>query len=157
MPLLPQAIVEYGDRLSWNLLARESYVAEVITPSPFFFRPISQKSFITESNIIQVGVGCVNAKPRWWLGAHIGIEIDASPSSTSEFSSWVQVSVTPCQLGKLTLIETQKRNTNQYRINVRFPSWLPDAYLEIWYYDLTSEQQDINEVKLNSIIEHFNI
>lgn len=153
---LPTPLVEYGDNLSWNPFVRETYTAQIITTSPLYFIPIPDKFFATNSNIIQVGIGSINSKPSWWLGAHVGIELFVPPSSTSQFSQWVEIKAVPCQLGKLTLIEFPRYSPIPYRVNFRFPRWLQDVYVEVWNYDTDSLQDDSYSQQLRDIQQSIN-
>lgn len=128
-------LVEYGDRLSWNKLFAESLQAQKVSSNPDFYLRIPRVTMLTNSNILQVGCGSVNAKPYWRLGCWLSVAINALPSSTSQFSNWVEIKRWSVPLGKLLLIEWPQYDPQEYRLTIDIPKWIIDLYLEIWWYD----------------------
>lgn len=144
-----QPLLEYGDRLSWNKLYSGSFQAQQLTTNPPTYSRLSPISLLTESNILQVGCGSVNIKPNWWIGCWLSVCLNALPSSTSQFSNWVEIKRYSIPLGKLTLIEFPQYEPQSYRLNISIPRWFTDFYLEIWWYD--GLQGNSLEAKVNSI------
>ncbi len=142
-------LLEYGDRLSWNKLFAESLQAQKVSSNPDVYLRIPRLSLLTNSNILQVGSGSISSKPNWRLGFWLSVAINALPSSTSQFSNWVEIRRFPVPLGKLSLTEWPKYEPEEYRLTIDIPKWMIDLYIEIWWYD--GFQSNTLEAKLNTI------
>lgn len=140
---------EFGDRLNWDLLLREerrgrypSYSAPKPDPIP----PIIISG--VTSRIVLVGCKSAGAERHWKLGCYARQRLSISPSSQSEFVSVVQCKERFfCQLGLLTKVEFPEYNSYPYLLVLEIPKWLPDIFIEAWYYsgpDLPQEFETIN-------------
>lgn len=126
--------INLGEVIEWNLVLRQSLVAQR-TNNPLEHIPLSPITAISNSNIMAVGCSSPDRKPTWWLGCWIKFGVLVSPSTTSQFSAFMEFFSQPCGLDRLTVAVAPKYQPIPYVIRVEIPRWIPSLNLEVWRYD----------------------
>ena len=101
--------INLGEVIEWNLVLRQSLVAQR-TNNPLEHIPLSPITAISNSNIMAVGCSSPDRKPTWWLGCWIKFGVLVSPSTTSQFSAFMEFFSQPCGLDRVLRLETWKRS-----------------------------------------------
>lgn len=138
-------MLELANNLNWNLRFRGSFNAATGDESGTYVRPdpIPPLSIDIKSPILAIGVGSETAKPGWFRGAFANVRFKFKPSSTSTFQSRMEVASDrqTCRLGYLSLIDFTSWGISNLELQLAFPFYLKDVYVEIWEYsfNLTGE------------------
>jgi hypothetical protein len=130
-------MVDYIDRLNWNLVKRQSYTAPIIARQygSYDYEPLADIQLVMRSPILLIGVKSTKAEPHWKRGCWASQYLPFIPSSESEFTAAVKDPVSyPCQLGVLNKIEFPYTGISPYILNISFPYWLEQASIEVWQY-----------------------
>lgn len=127
-----------SNHLNWNLSFRQTFtgkrgdaLGEYLKPTP-----IPPISISIKSPLLLVGIGSESAKPSWYKGAYATLLLPISPSSTSQFLARVDTyrDRMICRLGYLTLLDFTYWSTPSYQLQLHFPRYIEDVFVEVWEY-----------------------
>lgn len=146
-------LIDFSDRLEWNLITRETILANENAPN--LQQRLPPKTWpVVNSNVVMVGVASQTARSTWYTGGWASCLVDFKPSYVSQFPAGVETASRRLRLGFQTLIVFPKITPN-WILEVKFPYWFRDVFLEIWRYDGRDEaffdQLDRMEFKLNQL------
>lgn len=130
---MSQPILELGDRLNWNVLVQQTYVATQVSEKNFI--PLPPVSVQSTSNIIAAGGRNPKSSVRWQLAAWLHPCLSITPSSTSQFVSLTQLGRHAVPLDRLGLIHFPHYEPIPYLLYITFPRWHQELSLEVWSYD----------------------
>lgn len=119
------------ESLEWNILARKTLIGEPQLNGKW---KIPAQSVAVDSYVCLIGIKAPKALPTWWLGGWASQLCLFTPASTTQFVSAVDSGRRPLRLGVLNLFVVPKV-LKPWILEVRFPSWHEEIYLEIWRYD----------------------
>lgn len=123
---------DFSDTMEWNLVARQTYNANV--NAALQNRLPARQWFIQNSNLLIIGVRSSTARTYWKTGGWASQIQPFLPSTVSEFAAAVQSDRKWLQLGRMTLL-TFPKLLSGWILNIDFPYWLDQVYVEIYRYD----------------------
>lgn len=122
------------DAIEWNLVQRGNLVASV--GSDKLFLPIAPELLtITNSRLVAVGVGTIQAKSTWKYAGKASMSYDFTFSSTSTFKrlpTLVESRNLRLYCLNLLIFETK---LPEWTLVLDFPVWFRDVQYEVWRYD----------------------
>lgn len=128
-----RAFPDLGDRLEWNRVAAEMRYRP--RTSGGGLNPIPSKTYQVDKFALAIGVTAGNAKPHWRLGGWAAQLLPTTIDYTSEFAQVLESSARRLRLNRLTFISFPQMPITPYLVEIRFPYWLDEVYLEVWRYD----------------------
>jgi hypothetical protein len=114
--------------LDWNLTRREN-----LTSAELGYIP--PRDYQVNSPNLIIGVGINEGRPTWeWAGKLIQY-VPALPDSGAIFPPKIEVARYPIYIGQYTHLKLAEYSPRPYDIRLKFPRWLIDATVELWWYD----------------------
>ena len=142
-----------NDPLNWDLVRRQTYTAVKYTENTYV--PMPTVTLASDSRLMMFGFRNTEAKSSWWLAARVSMKILTLPSSTSQFLAAVDGGFSKgCGLGELTLVHFPDYKQSDFVVEVRFPTWHKQMYMEAWKYSGDEIDPVVRiEVKLDSLLQ----
>ncbi|MCU0525162.1 MAG: hypothetical protein MUF72_10085 [Elainella sp. Prado103] len=115
----------------WQLISTATLIGQ---PSGLRYWQIEQQNFTVNSHVALVGVSSEYALSRWFVGAYASMLVPSPVSGSSTLVSidaWRKV----CSLGRYTLIDFPKIINPPITLNLRFPKWQREVFIEVWQYN----------------------
>lgn len=141
-------ILELGDKLHWDLVRRQKYVAQTVTVGDDIrYLPIPDISFALSSYVLMLGTKSSKAKVHWKLGCWVNMKLLISPSSQSDYVAAVQVYRQFCSLGGLTLLQLPHYQPLPYLLVLSVPRWHQEIEIELWQYSGPDSNTDTESLK----------
>lgn len=141
-----------NDSINWDLVRRQTYTSIRVGESHV---PLSLVTLASDSRLMMFGFRNIEAKSTWWLAARVSMKILTLPSSTSQFLAAVDGGFNKsCGLGELTLVHFPDYKQSGFVVEIRFPPWHKQMYMEAWKYS-GDEADPVTriEVKLDSLLQ----
>ncbi|MBW4551054.1 MAG: hypothetical protein KME35_08085 [Aphanocapsa sp. GSE-SYN-MK-11-07L] len=100
--------------------------------------PIPPLVKLTPHRVLMIGCRNPLAKPSWFLGCWLSVELLCSPSSTSQLAGLAELQhhAIPLQRYKLIVIP-EIETESPYRLRFRIPYWHQEIRIEAFYLDNT--------------------
>jgi hypothetical protein len=127
---------------NWNLVNKQSQFVRVLERNKAgritLYHPLQDIQLLVNSPILLVGVRSEAVAPHWKCGGWASMWIPFLPSSTTEFTAAINTpnDRTICYLNQLNLVKFPFLGLNQYILNLSFPYWLEDIYIEVWQFSM---------------------
>lgn len=104
--------------------------------------------------IFAVGVRSNMARPGWWLGAYVDLQIFSGVRSSTNFAPLTSIDQKKASLNKLNYFQFPLITQTPYWLLITFPRWLKHIYLEVWEYtgEITSDNPEISLLEVQSSI-----
>lgn len=128
-------LADFSEAIEWNLVARQTYTAPA-TPTPYLNRLPNRTFLIENSSALIIGLNSQSARSNWFTGGWASQLLLFLPSSTTEFTATVEASSKLLRLRRLNFVMFP-RIMPTWLLELRFPYWLNDVYVEVWRYDGT--------------------
>lgn len=138
-------IVDLNGSLNWNIAYKQELLAEQ-TEIEGEFHPIPRQNFLCPSNLLLVGCFSTKAKPTWWLGCRVSVNLSLNkPDSSSTFSGTAEIYRANVGLGQLKLLHWRAYQPKPYLIILSIPWWLEHLSVEAYWYDgdISSNYQEL--------------
>jgi hypothetical protein len=131
--------VDLLNRLNWNLIKRENYQVIVTKRDAkgYEYTALADLNVVVQSPVLMVGVKTSNWRTTWKTGGWASMQLPITPSSTTEFTAFVEADSRQwvrLLLHKLNLVRFPYLGISPYILNLSFPYWFEDMFLEIWQY-----------------------
>lgn len=131
------------NRLNWNLAFRGDYTVKTGDAIGDYLKPepISSIEISLKSPLLAVGIGSTKAKPTWYKGGWASLILDFTPSSTGKFPARIDPGKDRqiLRLGYYTLLDFTYWGVAKYAIQINFPRYFKDVYVEVWEYSESVE------------------
>lgn len=138
--------MDFGNNLNWDLVLRNSYIAQLAPETRRGFLPIPNKIIEADRYTLAIGVSSTKAKPTWRVGAFVAPRLLFSVSSTSEYTGLVRSNDSkPVFLNQLTLVQFQNFGLTPYALEVSFPYWISQLNIEVWKYQGDDDARPLQE------------
>jgi hypothetical protein len=126
-----EPILELTSPLVWNVAFRQDLQSVNEEPIP-------RKSFLCPSNLLLIGCSSILAKPNWWLGCRLSINLMlGSVDSTSTFTGVTEIYRANIGLRQLKLLHWRAYQPRPYNVLLYIPVWLKQLSVEAYWYDGT--------------------
>jgi len=114
----------------WQLISSATLIG---APVGRRYWRIDPQNFTVNSHVALVGVSNQYAKSRWFVGAYASMLLPSPVSGSSTLTAidaWRKV----CSLGCYTLLDFPKIVDQPITLNLRFPKWQREVFVEVWEY-----------------------
>lgn len=130
--------LELDQGLNWNIKYRNNLSGTREGPLGQYLKPekIPPIRLDLRSPLIAIGIGAIEAKPDWFLGCYASLLHNITVSSTSNFLSFVNDTANniKCRINYLNLIKFDHYGNQRSTLQLDFPKYIHDVYVEIWEY-----------------------
>jgi hypothetical protein len=137
------------NQLNWNLIKRENYQVLITSRGPrkrdYIYNSLADLNLVARSPVFMIGVSSTRmvGDPEepvpitWKVGGWASMQLTILPGSTTEFAAFVEGDRrerVPLLLGKLNLVRLPYLGIYPYILNIAFPTWIEQLYIEVWQY-----------------------
>jgi hypothetical protein len=137
------------NQLNWNLIKRENYQVLITKRGEgrrnYIYNALSDLNVVARSPIFMIGVSSTRmvgdpGEPvpiTWKVGGWASAQLPILPGSTTEFTAFVEGDNrerVALLLGKLNLVRLPYLGIYPFILNIAFPHWIEQIYIEVWQY-----------------------